>query len=112
MQRGHPDRRTALFGGQGSVTVWDLLGADAAAPFSAVLACELEAGGRVGKHRQQSDPELVIGLQGSGEAVVDGRNHALGSGDVVYLGLGQALEIRNLSATEPLRYLIVKARLP
>jgi quercetin dioxygenase-like cupin family protein len=86
------DRREGLFGGEGAVLVWDLLRGAGAEPFSAVLACELEPGGRVGRHVQQRDPEIVIGLEGEGTAEVDG------------------LAIRNRSREAPLRYLIVKTR--
>jgi quercetin dioxygenase-like cupin family protein len=109
-QRGKVDVRTELFGGRRAVRVWDLLGARAAEPFSAVLACELEPGGSVGAHRQLREPELVIGLDGRGEARVDGRAEPLGPGAVVHLPLGARLELENLSDDVPLAYLIVKVR--
>jgi quercetin dioxygenase-like cupin family protein len=111
MQIGHgpPSRRQALFGGVGEVLVWDLLGGQAAQPFTAVLSCVLEAGGHVGRHVQQRDSELVIGLSGSGEATVDGRAVAFGPGTVVFLPFQSALELRNERDDAPLRYLIVKA---
>jgi quercetin dioxygenase-like cupin family protein len=105
-----PDRREALFGGEGAVLVWDLLGARAAPPFSAVLYCELEPGGRVGAHRQEHFPEIVVGISGQGEALVDGAHHPLRAGDVVHLPLGATLAIHNGASEEPLCYLIVKAR--
>lgn len=104
-----PARRDALFGGKGAVYVWDLLGSAGAAPFTAVLYCELEPGGSVGRHRQEEYPELVIGLDGDGEASVDGAPRPLAPGDVVHLPLGAILAITNKSSAEPLRYLIVKA---
>jgi quercetin dioxygenase-like cupin family protein len=107
--RGGPDVRTALFGGTGNVKVSDLLGSRAAPPFSAVLFCELDPGGSVGTHQQQRDPELVLGLDGHGEATVQGDPEPLQPGSVVYLPLGATLSLRNLSTTEPLRYLIIKA---
>lgn len=110
VQKGIPDRRTALFGGQGTVTVWNLLGRQSAPPFSAVLSCELEPEGYVGEHVQQRDPEIVLGLAGDGEATVGDRRHSLGPGDVVFLRHGEVLAIRNRSSSEPLRYLIIKAR--
>jgi quercetin dioxygenase-like cupin family protein len=109
VRKGEATLRRALFGGNGTVAVWDLLGAGAAPPFSAVLSCELEPGGSVGVHRQQRDPEIVIGLAGRGEAEVDGAPHRLAPGDVVYLPFGALLAIRNLSSEESLGYLIVKA---
>jgi quercetin dioxygenase-like cupin family protein len=109
LQKGKPSRREKLFGGEGAVTVWDLLGRAAAPPFTAVLSCELEPAGSVGRHEQQEFPEIVIGLGGDGEAWVDDHPTPLGAGDVVYLPLGAVLSIANHSPTEPLRYLIVKA---
>ena len=105
------DARSALFGGQGTVTVWDLLGATEAKPFSAALGCELEPGGSVGIHVQQRDPEILIGLGGRGEAEVGGVVKPLNRGDLVYLAAGQPLSIQNLSKIEALEYLIIKARL-
>lgn len=111
MQIGHgpPRRRSALFGGVGDVLVWDLLAGRAAAPFTAVLSCELAEGGRVGRHVQQRDDEIVIGLAGCGEARVDGRAIPFGPGAVVHLPRGRALEIVNERSDAPLRYLIIKA---
>ncbi len=109
VKKGPGDARTALFGGVGTVTVWNLLGRASAPPFSAVLSCELDPGGSVGRHVQQKDPEIVIGLEGDGEASVDGTAHRLGPGDVVHLAHGQVLAIANRSADAPLRYLIIKA---
>ncbi|MFN7700457.1 MAG: hypothetical protein ACK6CU_17730 [Deltaproteobacteria bacterium] len=101
------DTRTALFGGEGTVRVWDLGGRTGA--ISAVLHCELEAGGRVGKHVQSSDDEVLIVLEGEAVLYVQGRAHACVKGSAVPLALGQSLEIDNASSVEPVRYLIVKA---
>lgn len=106
-----PHEQEALFGGTGTVAVWDLLGRLSAPPFSAVLSCELEAGGEVGKHVQQRDPEILIGLSGDGEAEVDEVVQPLVPGSVIYLGHGQTLSIRNRSDVEPLRYFIIKAQI-
>lgn len=103
------DVREALFGGRACVRVWDIAPSPTA-PFTAVLACELEAGGSVGTHVQEHFPELVIGLEGTGSVEVNGARSELGSGRVVELPLGHTLAISNDSATAPLRYLIVKAR--
>lgn len=99
----------SLFGGVGQVRVLSLL-QGASSPFTAALSCELAPGGRVGAHKQQDFPELVIGVGGDGEAHVDGVAHPLTAKHAVYLPLGAVLEIVNRSAHEPLRYLIVKAR--
>jgi quercetin dioxygenase-like cupin family protein len=97
-----------LFGGIGEVSVVSLLAPQG--PFTAVLLCELSAGGSVGRHVQEEFPEIVVGLAGEGRATIDGREHALGPGSTVYLPLGSVLAIENRSAEEPLTYLIVKAR--
>ncbi|MFO7566773.1 MAG: cupin domain-containing protein [Enhygromyxa sp.] len=112
VHKGPPDLREELFGGRGVVRVWDLLcdRRTPPAPFTAVLSCELDPGGSVGRHVQEHFPEIVIGLEGVGEAAVDGQWHSLGPGDVVHLPLGSVLELRNRSDSEALRYLIIKAR--
>lgn len=111
MQIGHgpPSRRKDMFGGHGEVLVWDLLGSQPAAPFTAVLSCVLAAGGHVGRHVQQRDSEIVIGLTGCGEAIVDGRPQPFGPGTVVFLPFKSNLELRNERVDAELRYLIVKA---
>lgn len=100
--------RHALFGGTGSVRVWDL-GA-APPPFTAVLFCELDAGGRIGEHVQQTDQEVVIVVAGEAVLYVDGRPRACVPGDAVGLPLGSTLSIDNASPNVTVRYLIVKAR--
>jgi quercetin dioxygenase-like cupin family protein len=109
MTKGAPDVRSALFGGRGDVQVWSLL-TEQAPPFTAILSCELSPGGSVGPHVQQEFPEVVIGVEGDGQATVDGEGRALAAGDVVYLPLGSVLAIENRSTDAPLRYLILKAR--
>lgn len=108
IQKGAADVRRELFGGRGEVRVWSLLQA-AADPFTAILSCELSAGGSVGNHVQQQYSEVVLGLEGNGQASVDGRACPLGAGDVVPVPLGAVLAIENQGET-PLRYLIIKAR--
>jgi quercetin dioxygenase-like cupin family protein len=110
MANGQGDRRESLFGGEGAVTVWNLLGRTAAPPFTAVLSCELDPGGSVGRHRQEEFPEIVVGVEGDGRATVNGAAQPLVPGAVVYLPLGATLEIANLSGDAPLRYLIIKAQ--
>ena len=111
MQIGHgpPSRREDLFGGTGDVLVWNLIAGRATPPFTAVLSCELAEGGRVGRHKQQRDAEIVIGLEGCGEARVDGKAIPFGPGAVVHLPFGSALELVNERTDAPLRYLIIKA---
>ncbi|MEM6993765.1 MAG: hypothetical protein AAF721_24840 [Myxococcota bacterium] len=111
MQVGHgpPSVRSDLFGGKGQVLVWNLLQGKAAPPFTAVLSCELEEGGHVGRHVQQEFDEIVLGLTGYGEIRVDGKAQPFGPGAVAYLPLGSTLEIVNEAADKVLRYLIIKA---
>ncbi len=104
-----PDVRRDLFGGKGSVKVYNL-DPSPMPPFAAALWCELEAGGDVGRHRQEHCPEIVLGLEGDGEATVGEQTFALRAGSVVQLPLGSVLSLRNLSSDAPLRYLILKAR--
>jgi mannose-6-phosphate isomerase-like protein (cupin superfamily) len=66
----------------------------------------------VGRHRQQELPEVVITVEGTGEAGVNGVAVPMTPGAVVHLPLGAVLSITNLSTAAPLRYLIVKAGLP
>lgn len=102
-------RRDALFGGRGSVRVWDLLGAGTSGSLRVVLACELDPGGSVGRHVQEALDEVVIVLEGTGRATVDATPIPLAPGVTVSLALGSTLSIENASAEAPLRYLIVKA---
>jgi quercetin dioxygenase-like cupin family protein len=104
-----PSLRVGLFGGVGTVKVWSLL-QERAEPFTAVLSCELDPGGHVGRHKQQEFPEIVVGIDGDGEATIGGVRRSLGPGDTVFLPLGEVMELRNLSESAPLRYLIIKAR--
>jgi quercetin dioxygenase-like cupin family protein len=100
--------RRELFGGKNTVRVWDL-GA-LTPPFTAVLFCELEPGGRVGAHRQEHDDEVVVVVAGEAVLYVDGRAHGCVPGGAVALPRGSLLEIDNASVEAPVRYLIVKAR--
>jgi quercetin dioxygenase-like cupin family protein len=104
-----PYRQRDLFGGHGEVLVWSLAGPEQLPSFSAVLACELEAGGSVGAHVQQEADEIVVITQGSGTARVDGEPQALTPGAVVWLPLGKQLALQNDSDENPLLYLIIKA---
>jgi len=106
---GNPSRREDLFGGTGEVLVWDLLGRADFPPFTAVLACELAPGGRVGAHRQEHYPEIVIVTEGEGTAELDGAPCPIGVGSMLALPLGSTLALTNGSGEQPLRYLIVKA---
>jgi mannose-6-phosphate isomerase-like protein (cupin superfamily) len=102
-------RREALFGGRGAVRIWNLA-ATPVAPFTALLACELDPRGLVGAHVQEEYPEVVIVVEGRGEAKVAGEPITLAPGATVFLPLGETLALENASASEPLRYIIVKAR--
>lgn len=105
------DRRVDLFGGKGEVLVTDLVGSNPlTAPFTAVLACQLAPGGSVGTHVQQRDAEIVVFMDGEGTVEVGGVPQDVTPGSVVSLPFGRSLALRNRSATEPLTYLIIKAR--
>lgn len=110
--RGEPDVRENLFGGTGTCLVWNLLGATPAPPFTTVLSCELSEGGSVGRHVQQRDAEIVVGLSGCGEARVNGKPIPFGPGAVVHLPFGAALELVNERTDATLTYLIIKATPP
>jgi quercetin dioxygenase-like cupin family protein len=103
------DVRHALFGGQGAVRVWSLV-ARPALPFTAILACELEPSGSVGAHVQEQYPEIVVAISGRGMVKVNDAPTPFEAGHVVELAQGHTLAISNTSSTEPLRYLIIKAR--
>lgn len=109
---GRSFRQENLFGGSGVVWVRDLLEGRAAAPFSATLLCELEAGGEVGRHRQAADPELLIILSGEGAATIDDLPKALAPGVTLHLPLGSVLSLSNSSLERSLTYLIIKAAAP
>jgi quercetin dioxygenase-like cupin family protein len=100
------DVQKALFGGRGTVRVWNV--AEVPPGFEVALRCELSARGSVGPHAQEHCDELVIGVSGRGTAKVDGLLHALEAGAVVPVPVGAVLELR--AGATKLRYLIVKAR--
>ena len=64
----------------------------------------------MGAHVQDRDDEVIVVIAGEGAIYVDGRAHGCRAGSAVALPLGARLEIDNASITEPLTYLIVKAR--
>jgi quercetin dioxygenase-like cupin family protein len=103
-----PERRHQLFGGTGDVLVESLRGS-LCEPFSAALYCELSPGGRVGAHQQQTESEIIIGLEGEATLSVNSVRHVVSSGVLVSLPLGETLAIDNTSLTLPFRYLIIKA---
>lgn len=98
-----------LFGGNGEVSVQDLLGQVAMPPFAAILACELAPSGKVGAHHQTGADEIVICIGGSGTISVDGKSKPFTPGVVAYLALGQLLAIENGSPSNKLQYFIIKA---
>jgi quercetin dioxygenase-like cupin family protein len=100
--------RHALFGGSQDVRVWNLV-ANPGPPFAAVLACELDPGGRVGVHVQEHHAEVVIVVEGDARVSVNGLVSTVGPGGVIELPLGDSLAIENGSKDRPVRYLIIKA---
>ena len=105
-----PFLQRALFGGQGEVRIWDLLGTTHLPPFEAVLACELDPGGSVGAHRQATADELLLVIEGRATAGVDGEQRHLEAGSIVALPLGSLMTLQNTDEESSLRYLIIKAR--
>jgi quercetin dioxygenase-like cupin family protein len=104
--------RRDLFGGHGEVQVRTLaVPPGLPAPFTAALACVLEASGHVGSHRQDHDDEVVLVVEGQGEATVNGQVMPLSPGAVVPVPLGAVLSIR-AGPHQPLQYLIIKASQP
>ena len=71
---------------------------------------ELEPGGSVGTHVQTHFPEIVIVTGGKGVITAANVRHEVAESSVIPLPLGATLAIENASQTEPLTYLIIKAR--
>lgn len=97
-----------LFGGQGLVEIEDLFQQQPLAPFREALYCRLEAGGKVGAHRQEHYAEILLVASGRGVALVQGQLQAVGAGSLVPLPLGHSLELHN-QGPEWLSYFIIKA---
>ncbi len=112
LDQAHSFSRTDLFGGTGTVEIWNIMPKTGAPPFTAALWCRLEPGGDVGQHVQQAFPEAVICVRGVGQATVNEHAHPLTAGAMVYLPLGARLSLRNLSEDDPLEYLIIKVQGP
>ena len=73
-----PHAQQNLFGGQGTVLVYDLLRSQSMPPFDSVLACELEAGGTVGTHVQQVSHEIVVKFpEVGGDETISSGQHVL-----------------------------------
>ena len=105
-----PFRQQYLFGGQGEVRIWDLFGTTHLPPFESILSCELDPGGSVGAHRQATAEEVLVVLEGTGTAGLDGENRYLEPGSLVALPKGSLMTLENRDDAHPLRYLIIKAR--
>jgi quercetin dioxygenase-like cupin family protein len=63
----------------------------------------------VGVHVQDKCSEVIVCITGEGEACVNEDVTTFVPGVVVALPLGDELALSNTSATEPLRYMIIKA---
>ena len=98
--------QTDLFGGRGTVSIWNLN--PALPPFSALLWCSLSAEGRVGPHRQQRDPEIVMCISGKGFIWIDKTKHEMLPMRAYPVPFGSILAIEN-RLEEPLVYTITKA---
>ena len=88
--------------------MWSLL-RTAMPPFDCALGCELEPHGSVGPHVQDKCSEVIVCIEGEGEACVEEDVTELKPGVCVALPLGDTLSLSNTSATKPLRYMIIKA---
>ncbi len=97
-----------LFGGQGLVEIEDLFQQQPLPPFREALFCRLEAGGKVGAHRQEHYAEILLVAAGQGVAVVQGQSQPVQDGSLVQLPLGHSLELHN-HGPEWLSYFIIKA---
>ena len=103
--------RKDLFGGTGTVKIWNLsstMKQQEISPFRASLWCSLQGHGFVGPHKQQEFPEMIICLSGKGMVQVQQKTHEFFPGIQIYLPLGSVLSIKN-SMEEELEYLIIKA---
>lgn len=65
-------------------------------------------GGGVGEHVNEEVDVLLVGVTGSGSVVVDGREHALGAGKLVFVPKGSRRSTRG--ASEGFAYLTVHKR--
>ena len=103
----NPDfTQTDLFGGRGTVSIWNLT--PALPPFSALLWCSLSGMGRVGPHRQQQHPEIVMCISGQGNIWIDKTKFEMLPMQAYPVPFGAVLAIEN-TQDEPLVYTITKA---
>ena len=96
-----------LFGGRGTVSIWNIT--PRLPPFTALLWCSLSSKGRVGPHRQEHHPEVVVCISGAGSLWINKKKFAMEPMYSYPLPLGAVLAIENLSE-EPLVYTITKAK--
>ena len=99
--------RENLFGGRGRVSIWNLT--PNLSPFTALLWCSLSSHGRVGPHRQERDPEVIVCISGTGHIWINKVKHIMEPMNSYALPLGAILAIEN-TAEEPLVYSITKAQ--
>jgi quercetin dioxygenase-like cupin family protein len=72
-----------------------MLAPDAQSAFVGLL--EIDAGGQVPEHRDESE-EFVYFLEGGGTITVDGRQHTVAVGDLVYMPAGAAVSFQATDA--------------
>ena len=71
----------------------------------------LEPGAVIGEHEHRGNEEIYLVLEGSGTAILDGEEHAVGPGDMYVCLHGHTHGIRN-SADAPMRLLVVCTGVP
>lgn len=88
----------------GRGVVWTLRASE---DLNANLA-RFEDGGGVGEHVNDEVDVILVGVTGSGSVVVDGHEHALGAGKLVFVPKGSRRSTRSVS--ESFAYLTVHKR--
>lgn len=99
-----------LFGGTGTVRVWNCSPMHNQKPFDVVLFCILDGFGSVGAHIQKSHQELVLCLSGEGVIHIGKEVFPFSFGQSYSIAENVRISIENKSA-EPLLYTITKVAL-
>lgn len=100
-----------LFGGRGRFRRWTYYGEAAAPAFTVIAETEMAPGASAGLHTQPDQQELLYILEGRGRFTLDGRVSRVKPGDAILARAGSHFALAN-PAKKPLRYLVLKCRLP